>query len=59
LDYIPKKAVLGKSKTRKDVETYLNGLETEISYLKCLKSLKSMGFKAEKKGKPLLTATHR
>jgi hypothetical protein len=30
-DYISKKAVLGKLKTRKDVEIYLNGLETEVS----------------------------
>jgi hypothetical protein len=47
--YILKKAVLGKLKTRKDVEIYLNGLETEVSYFKCLKLLKSMRFKAEKK----------
>ena len=47
----PKKAVLGKLKTRKDVEIYPNGLETEVSYFKCLKLLKSMGFKAEKKEK--------
>ena len=45
------KAVLGKLKTRKDIENYLNGLKTKISYLKCLKLLKSMGFKAEKKEK--------
>jgi hypothetical protein len=60
LDYIPKKAVLDELKKIKDVETYLNGLEAEISYFACLKLLKSMGFKAEKKKKkPLLTATHR
>jgi hypothetical protein len=56
LDYIPKKAALGELKTRKDVETYLNGVETETNYFKCLKLLKSMGFKTEKKRKPLLTA---
>jgi hypothetical protein len=45
----PKKLYFGELKTRKNVETYLNGLETEISYFKCLKLLKSMGFKAKKK----------
>jgi hypothetical protein len=50
-DYIRKKVVLGELKTIKDVEIYLNGLETEISYFKCLKLLKSMGFKTEKKEK--------
>jgi hypothetical protein len=57
LDYCPKKAAIGGLKTRKDVEIYQNGLETEISYFTCHKLLKSMGFKTEKK--PLLTATHR
>ena len=52
-DYIPKMAVLGNLKTRKDVETYLNGFETEINYFKCLRLLKSMGFKAEKQEKNL------
>ena len=47
----PKKAVLGKLKTRKDIEIYPNGVETDVSYFKCLKLLKSMGFKAEKKEK--------
>jgi hypothetical protein len=52
-------AVFGKLKTRKDVEAYLNGFEAEISYFKCLKLLKSMGFKAEKQEKTFATATHK
>ena len=44
-------AVLRELYTRKDAETYLNGLETEISYFKCLILLKSMWFKAAKKEK--------
>jgi len=47
----PKKTVLSKLKTRKDVEIYPIGLETEVSYFKCLKLLKSMEFTAEKKEK--------
>jgi hypothetical protein len=45
---------------RKDVETYLNGLETEISYFKCLKYCSNQcDSRPKKEKKPLLAATHR
>ncbi|MBM6387756.1 MAG: transposase [Paenibacillus sp.] len=51
---------MGKLKTGKDVQRYLESIDIKMEYSTCLKVLKSMGFQAYiKKKKPFLKAEHR